>query len=173
MRRKWIILCLAILAGCRSEKQQVPELRPKEPPLPMSAFSPEQPLAPSLSVSPTATRRPPPPGPVPLEGQWHMADYLSGPKRWKGPVFWRFNEDGTFVTWIEGPLDKDLDSLISIPIPPGETHLTGHWRATTTELQLSNVTTEAGKAIEPFVLDLGWVDGKLHIDIGGFRYSRD
>lgn len=169
---KWTVVCLVMLTGCRTEEQHAPAPPLVPPSGPPSASSSEQPLDPSLSVSPAAARTVPSTGGTPLQGPWHMRDHLASANVWKGPVFWRFNEDGTFVIWIEGPLDQDLDSRISIPIPAGETRLTGNWQATTTELQLSNVTTGAGKPVRPFTLDLGWVDGKLHIDIGGFRYSR-
>jgi hypothetical protein len=120
----------------------------------------------------------PAPGPVSLRGDEHMTAYLAGAKQWKmwyvdePEQFWKFEPDGTFAAWIEGDSDSDLPSLFSPDIPAGATKLTGTWQATTTQLQLSEIVTSSGDAVEPLTLDLKWVDGKLRIEIGGHHYMR-
>ena len=50
--------------------------------------------------------------------------------------------------------------------------MTGKWEANATQLQLSEVITASGEAVQSFALDLRWVDGKLRIEIGGHHYMR-
>ncbi len=108
-----------------------------------------------------------------------MEEYLAGAKQWKlwyedDPVqFWKFDPDGTFSVWIEGESDSDLQTLFAGGISPGAKKLTGKWQATTSQLQLSEVTTPSDEALEPLTLDLKWVDGKLRIEIGGHHYMRE
>ena len=117
-------------------------------------------------------------GPVPLRDAQHMADYLAGAKAWelwnqeKPAQFWEFEQDGIFTVWIEGKSDSDLSNLFPGRIPSGVRKLTGKWQATTMQLQLSDVNMSSGEALEPFTLNLKWVDGKLRIEIGGHHYMR-
>ena len=107
-----------------------------------------------------------------------MEEYLADAPAWKlwyedDPVqYWEFKQDGSFSVWIEGDSQKDLNSLFIAPIPAGATRLTGKWQATTTQLQLGEVTTASGETVKSFPLDLKWVDGKLRIEIGGHHYMR-
>lgn len=118
------------------------------------------------------------PGPTPLRGTQHMEDYLPSASAWKlwyrdDPVqFWNFDQDGTFTAWTEGESELGLEGLFPDQINSETTRLTGKWRATTTRLQLSEIIGTEGEAVEPFTLDLRWIDGKLRIEIGGHHYMR-
>ena len=117
-------------------------------------------------------------GPIPVQGAGQMKRFLTGARQWRlsdddQPVqLWQFDRNGTFSAWIECESDEDLRRLFSAGIPADAKKLTGKWRVTTTELQLRNIVTFSGEAVEPFTLELTWVDGKLRIEIGGHHYMR-
>jgi hypothetical protein len=168
MHMRWILALVVLAVGCGVEK---PTARPSLPTIPdvKPVRSPlEQAKLPDFSLTTSRIA----PGPSKLTGPFGMQSFLACNCTWRGVTNWKFNKDNTFAVWIEGPLDRDLDKITSIPIPAGETRLTGRWEATKTELTLTDVTTGSGKPVEPFVLDLEWVDGKVLIDIAGFRYSK-
>ena len=116
----------------------------------------------------------PPPGPDPLRSDGHMQWFLTSADAWGledgSAQYWQFTGDGHFLAWIEGPSQRDLQSLFSRTIPKGTRRLEGQWEATMTELSLRNTKTSSGQAVPDVSLPLRWVDGKLYLEIGGYRY---
>ena len=119
-----------------------------------------------------------PVGPIPLRDAKHMQGFLSEAKAWvlwHGRVkaqFWDFRQDGTFAARVDEEAVSDLSQLFPGNIPVGTKRLAGKWRATATQLQLSDVVTGDGESIDSFALPLTWVDGKLRIEIGDHHYMR-
>ncbi len=114
-------------------------------------------------------RRLTPPGPVLMRDAAHMKQYLSsGGWRLVGRDAnrrFRFSADGTFSASGEG-----LAALLGFSDTVAE--VTGRWNADTTTLRLSEIEADGGGAPLAKSLPLGWVDGKLNINIGGRQYRR-
>ncbi|MEM0969785.1 MAG: hypothetical protein AAGJ31_10575, partial [Verrucomicrobiota bacterium] len=75
------------------------------------------------------------PGPLPLEGKQHLKNYLVGHRAWQSwqeaesyQVFWSFDEDGTFSTWIDNIEGDGLGRLYPETFPAGTERATGRWQ---------------------------------------------
>ncbi|MBC8869726.1 MAG: hypothetical protein H8E44_09930 [Planctomycetes bacterium] len=130
-----------------------------------------------LSGCPKPAEEPfPRPGPVPLQSLSQMQAYLAGEDAWARAEddftqYWRFTDDDLFVVWIEGQSRADLHTILSPTIPKGTKRLEGRWQATMNELRFFDNRSSAGQAVTEITVPLRWLDGKLHIEIGGFQYS--
>lgn len=144
-------------------------------------------------------RSPSPVGAVALHSLEQLETYLSSsPFRAQergsesGRV-WTFNADGAFTAWIDPSTE---DAPVAGPIVSQLAHdavrITGRWRIAheppddldlvfslnknKSQLVLSDVRIEGGaddgRVIDELVVPLGWVDGKLRIEIDGVMYMR-
>ena len=130
-----------------------------------------------MSGCPKPAEKPfPPPGPVPLRNLGQMQAYLTDAEAWACAAddftqYCRFTDDGLFVFWIESKSQADLHTVLSPAIPKGTKRLEGQWQATTNELRFYDNRTSSGEAVAEITVPWRWLDGKLHIEIGGFQYS--
>ena len=117
-------------------------------------------------------------GAVPLRDADHMRGHLTHAPAWRAilddgaEMFWTFAEDGTCRTWIEGEGRADLHYALTRIAPEGSRRMQANWSADTERLTLTGVTTGDGELLRDMGFPLGWVDGKLRIEIDGRRYMR-
>ncbi len=108
-------------------------------------------------------------GPVPLRDAAHMKEYI-GSSEWRlvgsdANRWFRFSTDGKFSAGGDGLADL-LGFATTV------TEVTGLWDADKTSLYLSEIGGGAEDAMLTKSLPLGWLDGKLNINIAGEQYRR-
>lgn len=117
-------------------------------------------------------------GASPLRGADHMRTHLVGAEAWRAvlddgeELFWSFEEDGTCTAWIAGEGRADLHFALSRLVPEGTRQIQARWTADTERLRLTNVTHLKADPLRDMTLTLGWVDGKLRIEIDDRRFIK-
>ncbi len=110
------------------------------------------------------SQRTPAPGPVPLRSKQQVHAFLSGQRivaTGDDSLWWQFEEDGTFQAQCDLHVPQEADPYL----------LRGRWSVTLHRLELSDLDPgPVGEA--ELSLPLGWVDGKLRIEVDGRRYQR-
>jgi hypothetical protein len=117
-------------------------------------------------------------GATPLGGAEHMRSYLVQQSDWRAilddgeELLWSFSDDGTCQAWIEGEGRADLHFALSRIVPEGTRRIDARWTADTERLQLTDVTHWKADPLRDMGFPLGWVDGKLRIEIAGRRFMK-
>jgi hypothetical protein len=107
-----------------------------------------------------------------------MRAHLVGADAWRAvlddgeELFWSFSDDGTCTAWIAGEGLADLHFALSRVVPRGTRQIQARWTADTERLSLTDVTHLKADPLRDMGFPLGWVDGKLRIEIAGRRFMK-
>ena len=84
-----------------------------------------------------------------------------------------FKDDGTFSAERDGTIAGAQGGLSThMLFPEGVLRIEGKWRAKTSVLLLSDMTTADGQAVQNVIMNLAWVDNGNRVRIANTLYAK-